>query len=80
MEKGPSLTYHGPTLDPPLSRFGPKVNTNVQGVGGHEYFIPNKFGKYQSSDYVVKIDSGFQYIYVYTSAPAPPQFLILINI
>ena len=48
------------------------------GGGGHEYFIPTKFGKYPSSDSVVKADSVFQYIYlvhVYTSAtPPPPTF------
>ena len=28
--RGPSLTYYGPALDPPLCQFGPKVNTNVR--------------------------------------------------
>ena len=53
------MTYYGPALDPPLGGFGPKVNTNVR---GHEYFFPTKFGKYPSSDSVVKADSVFQYI------------------
>ena len=61
LEKGPSLTYFGPALDPPLGGFGPKVNTNVR---GHEFFIPTKFGKYPSSDSVVKADSVFPYIYM----------------
>ena len=67
MEKGPSLTYYGPTLDPPLSGFGP-YDKSIQMCGGgggvHEYFIPTKFGKYPSSDSVVKADSEFQYIYI----------------
>ena len=54
------MTYYGPALDPPLGGFGPKVNTNVR---GHEYFIPTKFGKYPSSNSVVKSDSVFPYIY-----------------
>ena len=29
---------------------------------GHDYFIPTKFGKYQSSNSVVKADYVFQYI------------------
>ena len=62
LEKGPSLTYYGPALDPPLGRFGPKANTNVW---GHEYFIPAKFGKYPSSNSVVKADYVFQYIYMH---------------
>ena len=53
------LTYYGPTLDPPLGSFGPKVNTNVW---GHEYFIPTKFGKYPLNDSVVKADYVFPYI------------------
>ena len=61
-EKGPSLTYYGPVLDPPLGGCGPKVNTNVW---GHEYFIPTKFGEYPSSDSVVKADYGFPYIYMH---------------
>ena len=48
-------------LDPLLGRIGPKVNTNVR---GQEYFIPTKFGKYPSSDSVVKADYVFQYIYI----------------
>ena len=35
------------------------------GGGVHEYFIPNKYGKYQSSDYVVKAESGFQCICIH---------------
>ena len=69
------MTYYGPVLDPPLGGFGTKVNTNVR---GHEYFIPTKFGKYPSSDSVVKADSVFQYIYVYIHAlvhPPPPFHL-----
>ena len=52
-DEGPSLTNYGPALDPPLGGFDPKVNTNVR---CHEYFIPTKFGKYPSSDSVVKAD------------------------
>ena len=33
-------------------------------VGVLKYFIPTKFGKYPSSDSVVKADSVFQYIYM----------------
>ena len=39
--------------------FCPRVNTNVR---GHEYFIPTKFGKYPSSNSVVKANYVFQYI------------------
>ena len=53
---GPILA---PALDPPLGGFGPRVNTNVR---SHEYFIPTKFGKYPSSNSVVKADYMFQYI------------------
>ena len=60
--KGPSLTYNGPALDLPLSRFGPKVNTNERGL---EHFIPTKFGEYPSSDSVVKSDYVFLYIYMH---------------
>ena len=56
------MSYFDHTLDPPLGRFGPKFNTNVR---GHEYFIPTKFGKYQSSDSVVKADYVFRYIYMH---------------
>ena len=56
------MTYFDPVLDLPLGRFGPKVNKNVR---GHEYFIPAKFGKYPSSDSVVKADYVFQWIYMY---------------
>ena len=49
--KDPTLTYYGPTLDPSLDGFGPKVNTNVW---GHEYFIPTKIGKDPLNDSVVK--------------------------
>ena len=59
LEKGPLIDY-SPALDPPLGRFGPKVNTNKRGL---EYFIPTKFGEYPSSDSVVKVDYVFQYIY-----------------
>ena len=62
LEKGHSLTYYDPALDLPLVRFGPNVNTNVR---GHEYFIPTKFGKYPSSDSVVKADYVFPYIYMH---------------
>ena len=54
------MTHYGPALDPPLGGSGQKVNTNVQ---GHEYFTPTKFGKYPSSDSVVKADYVFPYIY-----------------
>ena len=57
------MTYYGPALDPPLGGFGPKINTNVW---SHEYFIPTKFGKYPSSDSVVKAD---------LSSYKPPPFL-----
>ena len=60
--KGTPQTYFGPALDPPLGWFGPRVNTNVR---GHEYFIPTKFGKYPSSNSVVKADYVFQYIYMH---------------
>ena len=60
------MTYYGPALDPPLGGFGPKVNTNEW---GHEYFIPTKFGKYPSSDSVVKADYVFLYIYMHKCIP-----------
>ena len=53
LEKGTPGTYFGPALAPPLGGFGARVNTNVR---GHEYFIPTKFGKYPSSNSVVKAD------------------------
>ena len=53
--EGPSLTNYGPALDPPL---GGKC------AGVLKYFISTKFGKYPSSDSVVKADSVFQYIYM----------------
>ena len=59
LEKGPSLTYYGPALDPPPGGFAPKVNTNVR---GNDYFIPTKFGEYPSSDSAVKADYVFPYI------------------
>ena len=62
LEKGTPGTYFGPSLDPPVGGFGPRVNTNVR---GHEYFIPTKFGKYPSSNSVVKADYVFQYIYMH---------------
>ena len=40
-EKGTSVTYFSPILDPLLGGFSPKVNSNVR---GHEYFIPTKIG------------------------------------
>ena len=64
------MTYFGIALDPPLGGFDPKVNKNVQ---DHEYYIPTKFGKYPSSESVVKADHVFLYIYTCTSAP-PPLF------
>ena len=60
--EGDPVTYFGPALYPPLGGFGLKVNTNVW---GHEYFIPTKFGKYPSSDSVVKADYVFPYIYMH---------------
>ena len=60
--RGPLLTYFGTALDTPLCRFGPKVNTNVQ---GRKYFIHKKFCKYPSSDSVVKADYVFPYIYMH---------------
>ena len=60
-ERNPG-TYFGPTLDPPLGVFGPRVNKNVR---GHEDFIPTKFGKYPSSNSVVKADYVFQHIYMH---------------
>ena len=68
---GPILA---PPLDPPLGGFGPRVNTNVR---GHDYFIPTKFGKYPSSNSVVKADYVFQYIYMHRCIP--PPFLTSIN-
>ena len=58
--RGSPVTYFGPALDPPLGGIGPKVNTNVK---RHEYFIPTKFGKYPSSDSVVKVDYVFLYMH-----------------
>ena len=60
--EGDPVTSFGPALDPPLGRFGPKVNTNLR---GHEYFIPIKFGKYPSNDSVVKADYVFPHIYMH---------------
>ena len=37
----------------------------AKNVRGHEYFIPTKFGKYPSSNSVVKADYVFQYIYMH---------------
>ena len=65
--RGPSLTYNGPALDPPLGGFGLKVKTNVR---GHEYFIPTKFGEYPSSDFVVKAD----YVYICMHCAPLPFF------
>ena len=59
--KAPSLTNYGPALDPPLADLAQK---SIQMCGCHEYFIPTKFGKYPSSDSVVKADSVFQYLYM----------------
>ena len=41
------------------------VQKSIQMCGGHEYFIPTKFGKYPSSDSVVKADYVFPYIYMH---------------
>ena len=38
---------------------------SITNVRGHEYFIPTKFGKYPSSNSVVKSDSVFPYIYMH---------------
>ena len=56
------MTNFGPALDPPLGRFGPKVNANVR---GHESLIPTKFCKYSSIGSVVKTDYVFPYIYMH---------------
>ena len=56
------MTYFGPTLDPSLGGFGPKVNTNVW---GHDQFIATKFGKHPLNDSVVKADYVFPYIYMH---------------
>ena len=55
------MTYFGPNLDPSLGEFRPNGHTDVR---GHEYFIPIKLGKYQSSDPVVEVDYVFPYIYM----------------
>ena len=62
--RGPSLTYYGPALYPPLGGFGPKVHINVRGYE-YMYFIPTKFGRYPSSDSVVKADYVFLYIHMH---------------
>ena len=41
------------------------AHKSIQMCGGHEYFIPTKFGKYTSSDSVVKADYVFPYIYMH---------------
>ena len=77
MEKGPSLTYYGPTLLPwihPLVDLAQKSIQMCGGGGVMSTFIPNKFGKYPSSDSVVKADSGFQYIYIHL-VQTPPHFI-----
>ena len=56
------MTYHGPALDPPLGRFGTKINANARGP---EYSIPTKFSKYPSSDSVVKPYYVFPYKYMH---------------
>ena len=63
LEKVPSLTYFASVLDPLLGGISPKVDKC--GWGGYEHFILTKFGKYPSSDSVVKADYVFQYIYMY---------------
>ena len=60
--RGPPVIYFCPALDSTLGGFGPKVNTNVR---GHEYFIPTKFGKYASNEFVIKADYVFPYIYMH---------------
>ena len=47
---------------------------SMQICGDHEYFIPTMFGKYPSSDSVVKTDYVFPYIYMHY---APPSFFHL---
>ena len=61
LEKEPLIDYSH-ALDPPLGRFGPKVNKNKRGL---EYHIPTKIGEYTSSDSVGKADYVFQYIYIH---------------
>ena len=41
-----------------------KPKNQYKYAGVLKYFIPTKFGKYPSSDSVVKADSVFQYIYM----------------
>ena len=60
--EGPLIDLLWPCPGSTPGGLGPKVNTNVR---GHEYFIPTKFGKYPSSDSVVKADSVFPYIYMH---------------
>ena len=60
--RDPSLTYFCPALDPPLSRVCRKASTQVR---DHEYFIPTKFRKHQSSGSIVKADYVFPYIYMH---------------
>ena len=62
LKKGTPVTYFCPTLDPPYVAFAKKALSQVQ---GHEYFIPTKFRKHQSSGSVAKADYVFQYIYMY---------------
>ena len=69
LEKGLFIDVLWPCPGSALGGFGPKVNTNV---GGHEYFIPTKFGKYPLNDSVVKADYVFPYINMHSSAP--PSF------
>ena len=56
------MTYFGPALDPPLGGSGRNTLLHVR---DHEYFIPTKFRKHQSSGSVVKADYVFPYIYMH---------------
>ena len=48
------MTYFGPALDPPLGGSGRKTTTLVR---DHEYFIPTKFHKNQSSGSGEKVEN-----------------------
>ena len=58
--RGPPVTYLGPRPGSTPRWILPKSQYKCD--GGHEYFIPTKFGKYPSSDSVVKADYVIPYI------------------
>ena len=59
------MTYFGPPGSTP-GQIWPKSQYKC---AGHEYFIPTKFGKYPSSNSVVKADYVFPYIYMHKCTP-----------